>query len=347
MPWMAVPTRTQQLLTRLRDVQILFFEPSGPGYQRPGRRVRPGLTVYTLPPIPDVEERHPRLFRLGQRRLVKYIRALLERHRFREPVLWCDTPQAVHLLDELPCRGIVYDCCRDWSELPIRWESDLALAADVIFAASPELIDHLSPCNDNIALLPNGVSYPMFTRPGLECPPELCGWTGPMLGYVGTIHRDLELSPALSCALALPEAQLVFVGQAERGARLSALEELPNVTFLGPRLPVEIPDYLGRFDVCLNLLRQDAGYQVIPRRMYEYLSSGKPIVSMLYPDQVEHFPDVVYSAHTPEEFARLCRRALAERGNWVRARRREYGAAAAWSERAGDVMQILSSIGLY
>ena len=59
---------------------------------------------------------------------------------------------------------MVYDCDRDWFDLPPRWESDLALAADVVFAASPGLADHLSPCNDNIALLPNGVNFPMFTR---------------------------------------------------------------------------------------------------------------------------------------------------------------------------------------
>ena len=37
---------------------------------------------------------------------------------------------------------------------------------------------------------------------------------------------------------------------------------------------------------------------------------GGPIVSMLWPDQVEHFPDVVYGAHSHQEFLTLCEHAL-------------------------------------
>ena len=126
------------------------------------------------------------------------------------------------------------------------------------------------------------------------------------------------------------------------------LERFPNVRFLGRRPPVEVPDYLARFDVCLNLRRWSEQYDdIIPTRVYEYLSSGKPTVSMFYPEQVEHFPDVVYGAHSPEEFARLCRRALTETGDWARLRRQEHGASAAWSVRAQQVTRILAAIGLY
>ena len=49
-PWRSTPTRTQQLTTRLRDGEVLFFEPfhgNGPRHKAPGRRVRPNVTVYT------------------------------------------------------------------------------------------------------------------------------------------------------------------------------------------------------------------------------------------------------------------------------------------------------------
>ena len=166
-PWQAVPTRTQQLMTRLRDAEVLFFEPPSPrgrGARDGGRRVRPGLTVYSLPPVLQVDERHGFLFSRGVNKTARFITAKMDRHRFREPILWTTCPDQVHLLDSLPFRGLVYDCDRYWSGFPLEWESDLALAADVIFAASQGLIDHLSPCNDNIALLPNGVNFPMFAR---------------------------------------------------------------------------------------------------------------------------------------------------------------------------------------
>ena len=347
-PWGTVPTRTQQLMTRMRGAQVLFFEPPGRAFRQPGRQVRPGLTVYTLPPVWEAEERHRLLFQRHYRKLAAFVLRQMERQRFREPLVWCTCPEQVHLVEHIPHRGLVYDCDRDWLDFSPRWESDLALAADVVFAASPGLADHLAPCNDNIALLYNGVNHPMFTRPPVQCPPELRDCTGPVLGFTGTLWEDLDLRPVLQAARAMPEWTFVFLGRREYNPALPQLERLDNVRLLGRRPPVEVPDYLDRFDVCLHLLRSsERGNDVIPSRIYEYLSSGKPIVAMFFPDQVEHFPDVIYGAHSPQEFLQLCRRALAETGGWARDRRRAHGAAAAWSERAAQVERILAAIGLY
>ena len=47
-PWQAIPTRTQQLVTRLKRAQVLFFEPAGPKERKQGRQVRPGVFLYRL-----------------------------------------------------------------------------------------------------------------------------------------------------------------------------------------------------------------------------------------------------------------------------------------------------------
>ncbi|MEG1879058.1 MAG: hypothetical protein RR211_05455 [Pseudoflavonifractor sp.] len=351
-PWSGAPARTQQLMSRLRDAEVLFFEPptaqTQKAYKNPGRKLRPGLTVYTLPPIPAVEERYRWLFRQGQRRLAGFIQAACDRHRFGDPVLWCTRPDQVHLLDLLPHRALVYDCDRNWDRLPPRWESDLVLAAEVVFAASPGLAGRLAPCSDNIALLPGGVNYPMFSRDDLSLPSLMQEFHGPILGYSGTIWSDLDLSPVLCAARDLPKCAFVFVGRVEKNPLLRQLRALPNVAFLGERPLSDLPDYLAGFQVSLHLLRRrEAESDVIPGRVYEYLSTGKPIVAMLPEDGVEVFPDVVYSAHNPGEFSRLCARALTETGDWAKIRRREYGAGAAWSLRADQVCRILETIGLY
>ena len=233
-------------------------------------------------------------------------------HRVQDPVLWCATPTAVHLLDVLPRQGLVYDCSRDWSSLPDQWESELALTADVVFAASPELCDHIGPCSDNVALLPNGANYTMFARADLEIPPALRDISGPVLGYEGTIWHDLDLEPLLRAAREHPAATFVLVGRVERNPHLRALERLPNVLLLGRKPLVELPEYLDRFDVCLNLLRTGSmDGDILPPRIFEYFATGKPVVSMLLPGQVEQFPDVVYGAHTSAEFSQLCTSALA------------------------------------
>ena len=347
-PWQAIPTRTQQLVTRLKRAQVLFFEPAGSKKRKQGRQVRPGVFLYTLPPAPAVPERASLLFRRAWRRQASQVLRAMSRHSFRDAVLWTTSPAQVHLLDHLAYQGLIYDCSRDWSHLPLHWEGDLSAAADVVFAASPYLRDRLSPCNANIALIPNGVNFPMFCRTDLDTPPELSGLSGPVLGWVGAVDAALDLAPVEYAAKGHSRWQFVLVGPVSDNPRLTYLRELPNVHLLGPRPMVEVPDYLGRFDVCLDLQRRDRlDSDVIPRRIYEYLSTGKPIVTMLLPEQVEEFPDVIYGAHSLEEYDRMCASALAEDPTWVSPRRRDYGSAAAWSRRASEIQRILSGIGLY
>ena len=146
LPWQAAPTRAQQLLTRLRDVRILFLEPPHGSAGRPakqGRRMRPNLTVCALPYL---RMDGPALLRhRGQARLATFVLDVMEKARFREPLVWVTSPENLFLLDALPYRGLVYDCSREWDELPLEWESELASRADVCFAASPGLARRLAP----------------------------------------------------------------------------------------------------------------------------------------------------------------------------------------------------------
>lgn len=259
----------------------------------------------------------------------------------------------VHLPDQFPLirrvrhDALVYDCHRYWPEDEWLEESALTQAADVVFAASGELIEHLSPCSRNIVLLPNGANCAQFQRPDLSRPAELERLSGPVLGWVGAIRSDLDLSPVVYAARRRPNWTFVLVGRVGKNPWLPALSALPNVLLTGQCPPVEVPDFVTHFDVCLNLLRRrDELGGVVPGRVYEYLASGRPIVSMLVPGQIEHFPDVIYGAYGEEDFLSLCTAALAETGDWAVLRRRERARAAAWSDRAGEVRRILSTIGL-
>lgn len=350
-PWSSFPTRTQQLITRLKDTQVLFFEPSGEQRNKhweKGRRVRPGVTLYTLPPALPHSASRPLLAALNQRRLAGYIEKTAQRHRFVKPLLWTTSPEHYLLLEHLSYGALLYDCDRDWPEFPIEWESELTLACDLVFAASEGLANHLSPCNGNIALIPNGGNHPMFSQPKPPRPAAMRRLSAPILAWAGDIAPDLDLSPLLYAAQAHPGWNFLLLGRAEANPFLARCTACANVTLLSPDSLVDLPDYLAHCDLCLNLLRErDYGLDIIPSRLYEYLSTGKPVVSMLWPNQVEHFPDVVYGANSSEEFCRLCEKALDEPSGWVSARRQAYGERAAWSHRAAEVSRILETGGLY
>lgn len=344
--WSAVPDRTQQLMSRMKDVQILYFSParglSDLSFRRGGKKVRPNVTAWVLPPpLFPPEERYGHLFRSDRRRISRFITQQCTRMRVERPLLWTTSPLQVHLLDQLEYSALVYDCRREWPDFPDVWEGSLAQAADLVLAASPELRDRLSPCSANIALLPNGVNYPLFSRqharPGAV----------PTFGWAGALHADLDLSPVLYTARRNPQWRFLLVGRREDNPLLPRLANLPNVAMPGACSPLEVPELLSRCHVLLELLRSSRPYSdVVSSRLYEYLAMGKPVVSMLWPDQVEPFPDVVYGASSCQEFARMCQHALEEHNLWAAQRRRHYGQQASWSARAGAVRRILDTAGL-
>lgn len=350
-PWQARPNRTQQLLARLSDAQVLFLEPHPPrGAPAPeqGRRTRSHITVYTLPaPLPPAGTPGSPLRRRGLSRNAAFVRQLMERHRFREPVLWCTAPDQLPFLDLLPCRP-VYDCHREWEDQYLDQESDLVSRCEVVFAASPGLVERLSPCSDNIALLPNGVNPLMFSRGEFAPPDSLAALAGqPVLGRVGDLTGQVELEPLLSAARAQPDWTFLLLGRVTKPVS-QRLAGYGNIVLTGPVSAAELPDYLSVCAVLFDLLREDRrGCDILPAHLYEYLATGKPVVLMAEPEAVEPFPDVVYTAYDPAGFLRRCRRALEELPGPAARRRREYAAQAAWALRSAEISRILESIGLF
>ena len=148
-PWSNfLPGRTQQLMSRLRDVQILYFSPArshkDQAFRQKGRQVRPNVTACTLPPVRfPIPEQRRLLFGLAWNRASRFIREAAARKGFAEPLLWTTHPRHIHLLDRLEYSALVYDCDKAWNGLPPHWEGSLAQAADVVFAASPLLRERL------------------------------------------------------------------------------------------------------------------------------------------------------------------------------------------------------------
>lgn len=352
-PWSSSPRRTQQLLSRLHDANLLYFSPASgwfdPNLGQQGRKVRPNVRFYTLPPrffptsVPFSALSHT------NHRLVSFIRSKMAKHHVHRPLLWTTSPEQVHLLDKLEYNGLVYDCDRNWEDFfPPEWEGRLAHMADVVFAASPYLAERLEPCSANVTLLPNGVTYPLFSNPDLsQLIDPLPHIQGPILGWSGSIREDLNLNPIFYAAYQRPNWTFLLLGPRFRHPQLEQLAQLRNVVLAGPCPLSQVPSWLNRCQVLIDLLYEDSPEDgVISTRLYEYLSTGKPIVSMLWPDQIEVFPDVVYAAHTNREFVQMCSHAMEEAPRFVTQRRQTYGEKANWSQRVTLVSQILELSGL-
>lgn len=369
--WHGIPTRKQQVMARIKDAEILYFDPPitmiAPlkdkaasermsMYKRGPDKPNENVTVYALPPVLPLYNKNRPINRINQRRLATFIRGKMREHGFENPLLWVYHPSSADIVDHIPSSGLVYDCVDRHSAYPglitpavvDKMEADLARKCDVVFATAQGLYETLSAYNTNTHLIPNGANYDLFSRvddPELPIPDDLFTIQKPILGFIGALQDCIDYKLVADTAVRRPEWSFVFVGPKLSGVDISLIENLPNVHILGLRPYKEIVSYIACFDVCLNLFRTgDLAKDVSPLKFYEYLATGKPIVSTPQPDQVMDFADVIYIASNSEEFESKCASAITEKSNWHVARRKELGKASSWDARVADMMRIVAAL---
>ena len=173
------------------------------------------------------------------------------------------------------------------------------------------------------------------------------GITGPVLGFVGALQECIEYGFVTSAAKARPEWNFVLIGRENPGVDLSGLRALPNVRFLGLKPHDQLPRYIACFDACLNLFASGAlSKDVSPLKFYEYLATGKPIVSTPQPDQIMQFAPLLHIARTAGEFETACAAALADTDRARKAARMEEGRKSSWDARVAEMERVLGEMGI-
>jgi glycosyltransferase involved in cell wall biosynthesis len=212
-------------------------------------------------------------------------------------------------------------------------------SASLILVSPASGADLLHPLGKPVRPLPEGVEFDAFCGSPeryMPFPDDLFTIKNPIIGVSGVIDGESNLGYIEAAASAHPEWSFIHVGQAL--ADLSGWKEYPNIHLLGEKPRKRLPYYISRFDVCVNLAKSE---EASPLNLYQYLASGKPVVSTPHPSQVLDYTEAVYLAGTPEEFINCCKKAIAERDAWKTRRRIEYGRAASWDACAAELETLL------
>lgn len=257
------------------------------------------------------------------------------------------TALALHLRKRLGWR-VVYDCMDEWADFPaigpelLALEERLVARAELVTVTAAQLEQKWKDRARRCLLVRNGVDFAFFSR---ECAPNdlLAGMQRPIVGYYGALAEWVDLELVAAVARAHPEWSFVLVGDVFV-KDLAGLDALPNVTMTGRRPYAEMPKYLYHFDVCLIPFKlNDVTHAVDPVKFYEYISAGKPVVSVPL-KEMEGYREYAYFAEGVEAFGAAIGEALAERDPAVWQRRVALARDNDWSQRYQRTREAIEAV---
>ncbi len=371
LPWAGVPHRQHELALGLSDYfDLLYLEPPADDADQlysvfpadPGNGPEFGLRN-----LPE----QLRIVRTGARlpKWLWYLSARADKIRFRRAlgelantfqrlprILWVDGGSSAPTMEVVPHDLLVYDCVDlDWTYSRVRirraalrrWHDLLLKRADIIFFSMRSLYEEQKQLRSNCFFVPNACSLAHFTN-SPPCPVLLQMIKPPIIGFVGAMLEERFDSDLLAFAATKhQEWSFVLIGGADEQVRRQ-LAVIPNIHFLGRQPHGEMPVYLAHSDVLLipNQTQSELRY-CFPKKLYEYLAVGRPIVSTAIPE-VSALDGLVKIARSPEEFVRKIEECLAENADpalsaRLVAERQAVARENTWEKRVEQIVGILDT----
>jgi glycosyltransferase involved in cell wall biosynthesis len=315
------------------------------------RRIEPDR-LWVLSPVSLPVPERPRLQSANAAMVRAQVARAMRRAGISDPVIVVTIPTAWDVVAPMARRALLYNRADRHSAMPGvdrtavggREQALLRCADRVLYASRAFMREEASLVGERGVFLDHGVDLDHFRLDvaGGE-PPDLASIPRPRVGFFGTLDEyTVDVALLERVALAVPEAQLVLIGDAT--VPLDRLRSLPNVHHLGPRPYAEIPRYGRGFDVALMpWLGNDWIRAANPIKLKEYLALGLPVVSTDYPD-VHRYRHVVTVAPSADAFVDAVRARLADRGPGTPAARRAAVAGATWDARARELEAVVADL---
>lgn len=225
------------------------------------------------------------------------IKRVAKRLNMSDATIWCFLPtdtayDLINLLKEKNSTTIYYvagdfePLVSDVSELR-KNDKKIANSSDIVLTICNKLSDRYTSYHSNVHTLPYGVDLSAFQNDvkthkildsTLQIMTQLHQEKRKIIGYIGGLHRFVNIEMLHQSALAKPDWIWVFVGPIQEN--FDKLRQLPNVIFLGSQPHDQLVHFISLYDVCI-IPYTDVVYTqtVVPVKLNEYLAAGKPVVA--------------------------------------------------------------------
>jgi glycosyltransferase involved in cell wall biosynthesis len=277
---------------------------------------------------------------------------LLSKFEFDKYILWVGTPTAASFLDIFHPDLLIYNPVDRYSKFSFvdgakiaDYEKLIASRADAVICTADAIRRDLEPYNRHCFTMTHGVDVNHF-RSALQknsVPEDISNIPGPIIGFFGGIADWVNFDLLLDVSKRYPDANLVLIGKKYPELKgLAQLERQPNIHFLGPKDYKVLPEYLKQFDVCLiPYVINERLVAVDPIKLREYLTLGKPVVSVDLPE-VRKLQDVVYIGKSDKDFVDKIGMAMTENDPSLAEKRIRVAWQSDWGAKIEEISEIIN-----
>lgn len=301
--------------------------------------VKKNLFVYSPIVFISARTKHT-LQKISNYFLLSKIKKFIKRLNFNNIIYRTSTPIGEYFVGKLNEKLTCFDILDRYPKHQLL-EEKLLKKADIVFCTSKILLEEKKKFNKNIYLNENACEFRHFNKKSTFNPlGKIINNNNPIIGFVGSLYEWVDIDILEYIASIKSNLNLVLIGPYKN--IFCKLNTYKNVYLLG-RIPYEsLPDYINKFDVCVIPFKvtNETDY-INPVKMYEYLATGKPIVSTNLPE-VRQYSDVIYIAEDKEDFVKKIELALKENNEELCRRRIQIAKENSWDKRVDDILEIIN-----
>ena len=226
-------------------------------------------------------------------------------------------------------------------------EDILVKNVDMVICTSKELRNKKALLNPNAYFIPNAANISHSTKtlnPDLAESAILNGIPKPIIGYFGAIERRIDYDMMQELFAANRDKSFVMTGPIDRYYIKEEEYKAPNLYLTGPVPYDELPAVLKGFDVAIIPFKKDeVSSDIFPLKLFEYLGSGRPVVSTDFNPDLKDFTDgtVPYCTNA-EEFSTAITEALKDTQE-LQQKRLEVAADNTWEHRIIEIKDLLQT----
>jgi len=239
---------------------------------------------------------------------------------------------------------VVFDALDEYSGFEnvapdvIDCQNALAELSDEISVTSQKIFDNLARHSSKITIVSNATEFDYFSK--LPSSGHLDALKKPIIGYYGAIDKWFDTELVVEMAKSHPDWNIVLIGLTQ-GSNAEILTGFHNVHLIGEVPYKELTKYLCSFDVCLIPFKIcDLILSTNPVKFFEYISSGKPVVSTALPE-LKKYGQLLYLSENHDHFVSNVEQALKENRPDVIADRIRLAKENDWIVRAESINAII------